>query len=351
MNKKASELLSEFRGQGLLVELIGPDMVLSRIASVHAAGPGDLVFVLRPDLVEPALQSHASAVVTSRPLAERFQQRPGLSILISDRVGLAHAKIRLVYGDRDVHRSEWGPRHETAVIHETAELAASVIVGPNAVIGARVRIGPDSVVMAGTVIEHDSKIGKGTVIHPGVIVGYETSIGDNVIIKSGVVIGSEGFGFERDDDGISHRVPQVGCVRLENDVVIGANTCIDRAAYGETLIRRGTKTDNQCHFAHNVDIGEDCLLTAGFVVAGSTKIGNRVMASGQTGIVDHLTIADDVVFVYRAGVTADVPKPGVYAGTPVIPLDQFLRSSAIFARLPDLRSRLRVLEKKADSAD
>ena len=351
MNKKASELLNEFKGEGLLKELRGPDVVLRGIASVHSAGPGDLVFVLRPELVEAALKSGPSAVVTTQQLADRFVVRPDLAVLISERVGLAHARIRLAHGDRNVRETEWGPRHETAVIHETAELHPSVIVGPNVVIGARVRIGRDSVIMAGTIVEHDTTIGTGTVVHPHVTIGYATLIGNNVILKSGVVLGSEGFGFERDDRGVSHRVPQVGCVLIEDDVVLGANTCVDRAAYGETRIRRGTKTDNHCHFAHNVDIGEDCLLTAGFVVAGSTKIGNRVMASGQTGVLDHLTIADDAVFVYRAGVTADVSTPGVWAGTPVIPLAQFLKSSAIFARLSDLRGRIRALEKKESVGD
>ncbi len=346
MNRKASELLEEFRPQGLLSERIGPDPTLRAIASVDAAEPGDLVFVPREDFVERALQGRPSAVVTSRALAPRFAARPDLCVLVSDRVGLAHAKIRLAYGDRNVRDTEWGKRHASAVIHETAELHESVIVGPQSVIGARVRIGANSVIMSGVIIEHDTAIGSGTVIHPRVVIGYDSRIGNNVIVKSGVVLGMEGFGFERDEHGASHRVPQVGRVVIEDDVVLGANTCVDRAAYGQTIVRRGTKTDNHCHIAHNVDIGEDCLLTAGFIVAGSTRIGNRVMASGQTGILDHLEIADDVVLVYRAGVTADIPKAGVYAGKPAIPLADFLKSSAIFARLSELRSRVRELEKR-----
>ena len=200
--------------------------------------------------------------------------------------------------------------------------------------------------MANSVVEYGTSIGNYTVIHPGVIIGYKSVIGDRVIIKSNSVIGSEGFGFAQDANKKSHRIPQTGIVVIEDDVVIGAGNCIDRAAYDTTKIGRGTKFDNLCHVAHNVQIGEDCLLTAGFVVAGSTKIGNRVIASGQTGILDHLNITDDCVFVHRAGVTENIEQPGIYAGLPVLPLKTYLKNTAIFRKLDELRKTVMGLEKR-----
>jgi len=133
-------------------------------------------------------------------------------------------------------------------------------------------------------------------------------------------------------------------VVIEDRVRVGAGNCIDRAAFAETRIGAGTKLDNLCHVAHNVTIGQDCILTAGLIVAGSTKLGNRVIASGSTGFIDHLDICDDAVFVHRAGVTKDVTKPGVYAGMPLQPMADYTRNMAAARKLNDMRQRLRQLE-------
>ncbi len=150
----------------------------------------------------------------------------------------------------------------------------------------------------------------------------------------------------RDEKGRNHRIPQLGRVVVEDWVSIGAACCIDRGTYGETRIGAGTKLDNFCHIAHNVEIGRDCLLTAGFIVAGSTKIGDRVIASGQAGVLDHLEICDDVVLVRRAGVVEDIDQPGTYAGLPAEPLSSYMKNRAVLMKLSDLRKRVRQLEKK-----
>ena len=200
--------------------------------------------------------------------------------------------------------------------------------------------------MAGSVIEEGAKIGDRSVVHPHVTIGYDCEIGNEVIIQPGVVIGSEGYGFAQDEKGRSHRIPQLGRVVIEDRVSIGAGSCIDRATYGETRIGAGTKLDNLCHIAHNVEIGEDCLLTAGFVVAGSTKIGDRVIASGQTGVLDHLEICDDVTLVHRAGVTKSIDEPGVYAGLPLQPLSAHMRNTVALKQLSDLRKKVQQLEQE-----
>ncbi len=261
-------------------------------------------------------------------------------------MNLAHALIRQKYDDRDLQDAGWSGVHPTAVVHPETTLPADCLVGPGVVIGPRVEMGEGCVIMANSVLEEGVKLGRQVVIHPSVVVGYDTLVGDNVIIKSGSVIGSEGYGFAQDENRKSYRIPQKGRVVLEDDVVVGANNCIDRATYHETRIGRGTKLDNLCHIAHNVRVGEDCLLTAGLIVAGSTTLGNRVITSGQTGILDHLTIADDTVFVHRAGVTDSVTEKGIYAGLPLQPLNEYMKNSAVLRKLTELRKKVQMLERE-----
>ena len=155
----------------------------------------------------------------------------------------------------------------------------------------------------------------------------------------------KGTGSPRTRKGRSHRIPQLGRVVIEDRVSIGAGTCIDRATYGETRIGAGTKLDNLCHIAHNVEIGRDCLLTAMFVSGGSAKLGDRVVASGQTAVLDHLTICSDVFLARRAGVAEDIAEPGIYAGGPVEPYAAYLRNTAVARDLHGLRKKVRQLER------
>jgi UDP-3-O-[3-hydroxymyristoyl] glucosamine N-acyltransferase len=219
-------------------------------------------------------------------------------------------------------------------------------IGPLVVLGSGVRVGDATAIMAGAVVEHGAVIGDGTVIHPNVTIGYDCEIGDEVVIQSNAVIGAEGYGFAQDAKGRSHRIPQLGRVVIEDRVSVGAGTCIDRATYGETRIGAGTKLDNLCHIAHNVEIGRDCLLTAMFVTGGSAKLGDRVVASGQTAILDHLEVCSDVFLVRRAGVAEDIDQPGVYAGAPVEPYARYLKNTAVARDLSGLRKRVRQLEKE-----
>ncbi|MEK7358716.1 MAG: UDP-3-O-(3-hydroxymyristoyl)glucosamine N-acyltransferase, partial [Bdellovibrionota bacterium] len=228
----------------------------------------------------------------------------------------------------------------------TAEIGAGTVIEPRVVIAAGVKIGKNCRIMTGAVIENDTTIGDGSMIHPQVVVGYGSKLGREVVIEAGSVIGSAGFGFAQDQKRKSHTIPQTGIVVLEDRVRVGANCCIDRATYHETRIGAGTKLDNLCHVAHNVQIGEDCLLTAMFCVAGSTTIGNRVMASGQTGIIDHMNVCDDAVLLHRAGVTKDVEKPGAYAGLPVQPLTDYMKNVAAMKSASEIRTRLIHVEKR-----
>jgi UDP-3-O-[3-hydroxymyristoyl] glucosamine N-acyltransferase len=317
---------------------------IQAISAIETAGPGCLVFLDKPDFLPFVEERKPTAVVTSKKFQEQIAQM-GSAVILANNVSLAHAKLKQKYASRDFSKSGWTNNHSSCVIHPSAEIDPSVVLEPGVVIGAEVKIAADCRIMANTVIENGVSIQSKTIIHPNVVIGYNCQIGSEVVIESGSVIGSEGFGFAQDQARKSHTIPQTGIVVIEDRVRVGANCCIDRAAYGETRIGSGTKFDNLCHVAHNVQIGKDCLLTAMFVVAGSSKIGDRVIASGATGIIDHINVCNDVVLLHRAGVTKDVDKPGAYAGLPLQPMTDYMKNTSAMKSLNEMRKRLIALEK------
>jgi UDP-3-O-[3-hydroxymyristoyl] glucosamine N-acyltransferase len=345
MDTRASLIFDEFGSTGLLTSMEGDDVLLSGIASVEQCGPGDLVFVSDEDAAETIRSRQPSAVVTSPALHETLSIMPDLTVMVAPNLKLAHALIRQRYVDRDVLDSEWPAIHPSAVIGPDCEIGEGSRIGPQVVLGRGVHVGAGTAIMAGAVVEHGAVIGDRSVIHPNATIGYDCEIGDEVIVQSNAVIGSEGYGFAQDEKGRSHRIPQLGRVVIEDRVSVGAGTCIDRATYGETRIGAGTKLDNLCHIAHNVEIGRDCLLTAMFVTGGSAKLGDRVVASGQTAVLDHLEVCSDVFLVRRAGVAEDIEQPGVYAGAPVEPYARYLKNTAVARDLAGLRRKVRRLEK------
>lgn len=341
------QILTELKELGTLREVLGnSDTPITGIKSVETAGPGDLTFVNHVNQLDLVKSNRPSVVVISEKLSKQFSELKDLVLITAANDKLAHAIIKQKYGDRDYTLTGWPQVHPSAIIHESAEIAPSVFIEPRVVIGRGVKIGSRTRIMAGVVIENDAVIGEDTVIHPNAVIGYKCRIGNSVNIGAGSIVGSEGFGFAQDSKGKSHPIPQTGIVVIEDRVRLGANNCIDRAAYDVTRIGAGTKLDNFVHVAHNVQIGQDCLLTAFFCVAGSTKIGNRVMASGHTGVLDHMNICDDVVLVHRAGVSNDITKPGVYGGTPTQPLNEYMRNQAVLRNAVELRKRVLDLEKQ-----
>lgn len=346
MDTHASLVYREFSSTGLLTAMEGEDVPLTGIASVEECGPGDLVFVADEQAVQTIGDRHPSAVVTSPALQAALAELPDLTLLVAPNLKLAHALIRQRYVDRNVLDSEWPAVHPSAVIADGCEIGAGSRIGPQVVLGRGVRVGEATVIMAGAVVEHGAVIGDRSVIHPNVTIGYDCQIGDDVIVQSNAVIGAEGYGFAQDEKGRSHRIPQLGRVVIEDRVSIGAGTCVDRATYGETRIGAGTKLDNLCHIAHNVEIGRDCLLTAMFVSGGSARLGDRIVASGQTAVLDHVDICSDVFLVRRAGVAEDIEQPGIYAGAPVEPYGAYLRNTAVARDLHGLRKKVRQLERE-----
>lgn len=342
MNISAKKLLEEFQEQGIFRSIQNPDNSFSRISSIENARAGDLVFASNEKYARLSASSEASVIITSADFLDFFKDCPA-TILIAKDVGLAHALVKQKYADRPLRQPGI---HDRAIIAETAIIPASATIGAGVVIEEEAVIGEDVVIRPNSVIEKGAIIGARTIIHSMVVIGYDCKIGADVIIKSGSIIGSEGFGFVQDKNRKNHRIPQTGIVVIEDRVIVGANNCIDRAAYEETRIKSGTVFDNLCHVAHNVTIGEDCILTAMFCVAGSTTIGKRLIASGQTGILDHLEITDDVILLHQAGVHKGINKPGPYAGTPYVPLRDYMKNHALVKGLQNLKKDVSELKKQ-----
>jgi UDP-3-O-[3-hydroxymyristoyl] glucosamine N-acyltransferase len=352
MHVTLTELVREFAHIGLRLHSADRgDRVVRRIAAVEDCGPGDLVFVDKPARLDHVRERAPTALVTSARHVALAAEQAATAVLQAPNLALAHALMKQRHGARDLVASGWEGQHPTAVVHPSADVDPTAVLEPRVVIGARSRIGAHCRIMAGAVIENDACIGERTVIHPLVVIGYGCVLGSDVVVESGSVIGSQGFGYAQDAERRSHAIPQTGIVMIADRVRIGANNCIDRATYQVTRIGAGTKFDNLCHVAHNVTIGEDCLLTAMLCVAGSSRIGNRVMTSGQTGIIDHVEICDDVVLVHRAGVVKSIQQPGVHAALPAQPLDDYLKSAAVVRAAPELRRRLLELEKTFGQQD
>jgi UDP-3-O-[3-hydroxymyristoyl] glucosamine N-acyltransferase len=329
----------------LISDRIGGDTEVSGFASCESYQQGDLIFCEDKSFLKNLDDPEPTAIVTTAELAKSIGNNK-IGILIASDVKLAQAFIRQRYDDVDLHNSEWPGIHQTAVIHDSVSVPDSASIGPGAVIGRNVKIGERVVVQANTVVEEGALINDDSVLHARVFIGRYCSIGKRVRLKPGCVIGAEGFGFARDQNQHFHRIPQKGIVVIEDDVVVSANSTIDRAAFDETRIARGTKIDALCHIAHNVFIDQDCVLVAQTGIAGSSKFGKRVLASGQTGVIDHITIGDDVVLVHRAGIPEDILEPGMYAGGPAQPFREYRRNISVFKKLSNLRQRLMQLEKQ-----
>ena len=229
---------------------------------------------------------------------------------------------------------------EGVTIPEDAYIGAFAYIGKNVQLGKGVQIYPH------TYIGDNVKIGDNTILYSGVKVYYNCIIGKDCILHAGVVVGSDGFGFEPDTKGVNQKLPQIGNVIIEDDVEIGANTTVDRAMMGSTIIRRNAKLDNLVQVAHKVEIGESTFMCAQVGVAGSTKVGGHCILAGQVGVAGHINIADNCIFGAQSGIASNVKKSGMYQGSPAIDAMNWRRSSVGFKQLPDLMKKIQELEKK-----
>lgn len=332
LRELAARLDCELRGDG--------ELEIHGVAGLEQAGPGDLSFLANPRYADKLETTRAGAVVAARGQAGRL---PGL---VADNPYLVFARAVAML------RPEPAPApgvHASAQVDESARLGADVHLGPLAVVGAGARIGDRSVLHAQVVVYAGAEIGEDCVLHSGVQVRERCLLGNRVVVQNGAVIGADGFGFARDSAGRYHKFPQVGIVVVEDDVEIGALSAIDRAALGETRIGRGSKLDNLVQIGHSVTIGEHSVLAGQVGVAGSTRIGKRVTLAGQVGVAGHLEIGDGAVVTAQSGIPGLVEAGAVVSGSPAIDNRDWLKSTVVFAKLPELLRRLRELERKVES--
>jgi len=323
----ASRLGCSVRGDG--------SVEVARVAGIEDAGAGDLTFVANVRYAARLATTRATAVIVGpeleTPLPSLLSKNPYLTFARA--VAVLHPKPRPAAGI-----------HPTAQLGPGAVLGEGVHLGAYAVVGARVRIGARSVLHPQVVVYDDAVIGDDCELHSGVQVREACRLGQRVVIQNGAVIGSDGFGFAKDEAGRYAKIPQRGIVVIEDDVEIGALTAIDRAALRETRIGRGSKLDNLVQVGHSVTVGEDTVLAGQVGIAGSTKIGNHVTLAGQVGVAGHLSVGDGVIASAQTGIPHDV-EPGTFvSGYPAIENRDWLKASAIFAKLPRLQKRVRELE-------
>ncbi len=315
------------------------DVLISGLSHLEGASCGDLSFVLKPKFYEAARQSQAAAFLTMNPIPG--DHRPQL-ITPNPLIAMATLAQRFFLPplpSRGIHPS--------AVIGQDVRIGPDVSIGPLVTIDDRAQIGSGVTIFAGVHVGKDSVIGDDCVLYPQVSLLANCVLGHRVILHSGTIIGSDGFGYAQ-HQGTHQKIPQIGNVMIEDDVELGANVTVDRATFGSTLIKRGTKIDNQVQIAHNVVIGEHCIIVAQVGIAGSTTVGDYVMIGGQAGLVEHLTIGNQVKIASGSGVTNDV-KPGqVVGGRPAVDHGLWRKSQVLQYQLPDMRKELRSLRKEVE---
>jgi UDP-3-O-[3-hydroxymyristoyl] glucosamine N-acyltransferase len=329
----AAKVGGTFQGDGALR--------LDGIAPLEDAGPTHVSFFANKKYRKAFEASRAGAVIV-----EADAQVPeGRAVLRVSPAYLAFARISTAFHPPREPLPEIAPE---AVIHPTAKVHPSAQVMPLASVAARAEIGPRTIVFPGVQLGEDVKVGADCLLYANVVVRERCLVGDRVILQPGVVIGGDGFGYALDMQGEGrgprhYKVPQAGIVVIEDDVEIGANSCVDRATLGVTRIGRGAKIDNLVQIAHNVEVGPLSILASQVGISGSTKLGMGVVCWGQAGVVGHITLGDRAMVMAQAGVGSDVEPGARVAGSPATPDVQWARNSAVFNRLTEMRRELREL--------
>ena len=322
------------------------------LASLEEAGPGELSFYGNPRYRKELGTTRASAVLL--PPGELATRRDVAWVRVSS-PHLAFARLLAAFHP--------GPRlaagvHPRAEVHPSARVDPSATVMALAVVEDGAEVGARSVLWPGSYVGTGSRLGEDCVLQPGAVVRERCFLGARVLLQPGVVVGSDGFGFAFDPAGPAHvKVPQVGTVRIEDDVEVGAGSCIDRATTGETVIGRGTKIDNLVQIAHNVRVGPLSIVCAQVGISGSTEVGAGVVLAGQVGIVGHVQVGDGARIAAQSGVPHDVPAGATVSGYPAVDHALWLRQSAALKQLPELlrevrelRARVAALESRKDES-
>ncbi|HEX7175499.1 MAG TPA: UDP-3-O-(3-hydroxymyristoyl)glucosamine N-acyltransferase [Pyrinomonadaceae bacterium] len=311
-------------------------VVVERVASLEGAGQGSVAFVADAKMMEAARASDASCLIVPEGAGPEGRCR----------IEAANPKLAFALVAEVLHppkRNEPGV-HPTAAVEPDARLGEGVFVGAGARVGAGAEVGAGTQIQEGCVLGAGVRVGRDCVLHPHVVLYEGATLGDRVVLHAGAVVGADGFGYVRDVAGVYHKFPQVGTVVIESDVEIGANSCVDRGALGETRVGRGTKIDNLVQVGHNVSVGERVVIAAQTGISGSTVIESGAVIGGQVGMGDHARVESGAVIGSQAGVLpGKIVRAGVWWGTPVQPLEEYKRLHALWGRLPRMREEIKEL--------
>jgi len=318
-----------------------PDIAVSSFGKIEEANEGQLTFFANPKYEEFLYSTKASVVIIN----EAYELRQPVDAVLIRVPDAYTAFATLLSKYQEIMEQQLTGIQQPVYIAQSASYGDNVFIGAFAYLGENVKIGNNSKIYPNAFIGNNVTIGNNSIIHPGVKIYNDCIIGNHVTIHAGTVIGSDGFGFAPQADGTLKKVPQIGNVEIEDNVEIGANTTIDRATIGSTLIKSGAKLDNLIQIAHNVEVGNFTAIAAQAGISGSTKVGNGVIIGGQAGLAGHINIADNVKINGQSGVNKSVKTAGIaITGTNAYEYSKAMRSMAIARNLPEMEKRIKELE-------
>ncbi len=323
-----------------------PEASVSEVAKIEEGKSGSISFLANPKYAEYIYDTGASIVILNRDFQLERKVADHITLIRVDDAYASFAKLLEMYNQVKSAKSGIGA---SAIIADSAEIGKDVYIGEGVVIGENVKIGDGAKIYPQTFVGDNSSVGSNTTIYAGCNIYSETQIGNECVIHAGVTLGADGFGFAPNQENNYQKVAQIGNVIIEDHVEVGANSCIDRATLGSTIIKKGVKLDNLIQIAHNVEIGENTVIAAQTGIAGSTKIGKNCMIGGQVGIVGHIKIADGVKIAAQSGIGQTIEEENsIVQGSPAISIGDYKRSYVLFRKLPALNNTLNEIKKKLD---
>jgi UDP-3-O-[3-hydroxymyristoyl] glucosamine N-acyltransferase len=316
------------------------NVTINNLAKIEEANPGDLTFLYMPSYEKYFPGTKASAILVKPGFNK---SRNDITYIEVKDPNKAFSKLIIKYFSPEFSLNGID---STAYIHPTATVGKNIALGKNVVISAGCKIGDNVKIYHNTVLLEDVEVDENSLLFQNVSIREKCKIGKRVTIHPGTVVGSDGFGFFTDEKGIYNKIPQIGIVIIEDDVELGSNVSIDRAAIGATVIKRGVKIDNLVQIAHNVVVGEDTVISSQTGISGSTKIGNHCIIAGQVGVVGHIEIGDNIIIMAQSGISKSINKPGQYFGTPAKEFKTTLKLEAHIRNLPEYVDRIKDLENQ-----
>ena len=340
MNFKASVIAEFLKGS-----VDGnPDAEVNDISRIEEGKPGTLSFLANPKYEKYIYDSASTIIIVNKDFNPR--QKVDATLIKVDNAYESFAALLALY---EQNRPKKSGISAQSAIDESAVLGDNLYIGEFTVVSQGASIGNNVKLYPQVYIGDNVTIGEGTVIYPGVKIYHDCKIGSGCVLHAGVIIGADGFGFAPNQENDYKKVPQIGTVIIEDNVEVGANTTIDRATIGATIIRKGVKLDNLIMIAHNVEIGENTVIAGQSGIAGSSKLGKECLLGGQVGLIGHLKIADGVKIAAQSGLTKDIKTPGeILQGSPAFDFGYYQKCYLLFKKLPEMRKEINQLERDVD---